>query len=277
MSDRLKYFLTGGLTVLVLAVVVFLSLPSFYGVSEKADAFPTLEYRREKGELFVDRVFNKRPPKGWLHLSELPEYVWGSVVVSEDWAFFEHSGIDYRQLWRAVRDSLFYGDRLRGASTISQQLAKNLFLSHKRSLGRKILEVRLAAALEAELSKEELLERYLNIVEWGPGVVGLREAARYYFGKQAQALEVREAALLAQLLPSPIRYGESLKQAEVTDYAQKRVEWIQAALIQAGLWEAPLAIDEELSELEDDPRSLDPEFPAPGSPAPESTVPELSE
>jgi monofunctional biosynthetic peptidoglycan transglycosylase len=161
------------------------------------------------------------------------------VVVSEDWAFFEHDGVDYRQLWSALRDRLFRGARLRGASTITQQLAKNMFLSHDRSFFRKLLEVVLARALEAELSKEEILERYLNIVEWGPDVVGLSEATVYYFQKTPRSLTVREAALLAQLLPSPVRYGKSLKAGDVTEYAEGRVTWIRSAMIQAGFLPRP--------------------------------------
>lgn len=241
MSTRVRVFFWTLLTAGSFALILFAALPLIYGVSEKANKFPSLEYQRQDGALQVNRTFHSVATADWLKLAEVPDHVWGSIVVSEDWAFFEHSGMDYRQLWRAVRDSLFRGDKLRGASTISQQLAKNLFLSHERSVGRKIFEVRLAAALESELSKEEILERYLNIVEWGPNVVGLKQAALYYFSKSVDRLSVVEAALLAQLLPSPIRYGKTLREGEITEYAQERVEWIRDAIQQAGFWGPPAA------------------------------------
>lgn len=130
-----------------------------------------------------------------------------AVVTAEDGQFCRHRGFDLGEIRAAMRAG---GARFgRGASTISQQLAKNLFLWPNRSYVRKALEVPLTATLEALWPKARILEIYLNVVEWGPGIYGAEEAARTYFGKSAAALTEREAALLAVALPNPIRRDAS--------------------------------------------------------------------
>ena len=126
------------------------------------------------------------------------------MVVAEDIGFFRHDGID----WTAVReafDEWRRGEGLRGASTITQQLAKNLFLSGERTLFRKLQEARLARALERTLGKQRILELYLNVIELGDGVLGVEAAARRYYGRSASDLDRRQAAGLAAAIPSPRR------------------------------------------------------------------------
>jgi len=114
--------------------------------------------------------------------------------------------------------------RVRGASTISQQLAKNLFLSPERTLARKVREALGTIALEASLPKGRLLEIYLNIAEWGPGVYGAGEAARFWFGKDVREVTVREAAFLATVIPSPRRFHARLHRAGVTPWWNSRID-----------------------------------------------------
>lgn len=125
-----------------------------------------------------------------------------AVLVAEDAAFYRHRGVDWYELRQAVRDAL--SDRpLRGASTITQQLARNLYLSSSRSLVRKLEEFLTARRLERTLSKGRILELYLNVAEWGPGVFGAEAAAWAYYGIPASQLDVRQAAELAATLPHP--------------------------------------------------------------------------
>jgi monofunctional biosynthetic peptidoglycan transglycosylase len=128
-----------------------------------------------------------------------------AVLVAEDDRFFRHFGFDFREIARALEDHE-RGKPLRGASTISQQTAKNLFLWEGRSLLRKGLEAYLTLILEAVLPKERILELYLNLVEWGDGVFGAEMAAQTYYGKAAAHLTRAEATRLAAILPNPRRW-----------------------------------------------------------------------
>lgn len=129
----------------------------------------------------------------------------GAVIVSEDARFYQHHGLDWTEIGRAVEEKLEDG-RLRGASTITQQLARNLFLTTRRSVLRKAAEVPLALLLELLLPKRRILELYLNVVEWGPGVFGAEAAARYHYGVAAADLTREQAARLAAILPSPRKW-----------------------------------------------------------------------
>jgi monofunctional biosynthetic peptidoglycan transglycosylase len=128
------------------------------------------------------------------------------VVAAEDASFFTHEGFD----WEGIKDAALYdlekGELKRGGSTITQQLAKNLYLSSERSLFRKAREALITRALEQQLSKDRILELYLNVAEWGNGVYGAEAAARHHFKKPAKDLTMEEAAWLAAILPSPRRY-----------------------------------------------------------------------
>ena len=155
-------------------------------------------------------------------LSALPPYVVRAVTTSEDAGFYGHHGFDFQE----IRDSIIAaadGTRVRGASTITQQLAKNLFLSREKTLSRKVREALITLALEAALSKQRLLEIYLNIIEWGPGIHGIGEAARYYFGRDARALTPKQAAFLATIIPNPIRYHVYFTRGALTETWEARV------------------------------------------------------
>jgi monofunctional biosynthetic peptidoglycan transglycosylase len=145
-------------------------------------------------------VAPRRQVVGWARTSDHLKH---AVVVSEDIDFFSHSGFAWNEVEAAVRDTVEEGKALRGASTITQQLAKNLWLSPSRNPLRKLQEVVLTWQLERTLSKRRILELYLDSVEMGPGVWGAEAAARHFFGKPARDLSVREAAQLAAGLPRP--------------------------------------------------------------------------
>ncbi len=128
-----------------------------------------------------------------------------AVVAGEDIEFFSHRGFSYPELKDALKDALGEG-RLRGASTITQQLAKNLWLSPSRNPLRKVREALLTRQLEKHLSKHRILELYLNVVEFGPGIYGAEAAALHYFGSSASQLTEEQAAQLAAGLPRPSRW-----------------------------------------------------------------------
>ena len=125
------------------------------------------------------------------------------MLVAEDSAFWQHDGVDYDQLKESMEVNLERGEFVRGASTITQQLAKNLYLSPAKNPIRKLRELLIARRLEAELSKQRILELYLNVIEWGDGIYGAEAASRTYFGKPAADLGPQESALLAAAIINP--------------------------------------------------------------------------
>lgn len=163
----------------------------------------------------------------WVPWEEISPHVAVAVLAAEDQRFPEHRGFD----WQAIGDAI--GDdsgRLRGASTLSQQLAKNLYLWPDRSWARKGLEAFLTVCLEAAWPKRRILEVYLNVVEFGPGVFGVEAAAHRYFGRSAAQLDAHQAALLAAVLPNPKRLSASTPSA----YVLQRARRIEQAARQLG-------------------------------------------
>ncbi len=157
----------------------------------------------------------------WTPWAELGESLPLAVVASEDQRFLEHFGFDVT----SIRDSVIdyaQGDSLRGASTITQQVAKNLYLWRGRSFVRKGIEAWLALLLETALPKRRILEIYLNVAEFGQGIYGARAASRMFFGREPRALSDGEAALLAAVLPNP----NGLNVSPPSDYVRERQRWI---------------------------------------------------
>lgn len=144
--------------------------------------------------------------KEWVSLDEISPYLPRAVISSEDARFCEHLGVDWTEFQGVIEDALEAGEApLRGASTIPMQTAKNLFLWDGRFAIRKILEIPVALWMDLIWSKRRMIEVYLNIVEWAPGVYGAEAAAQHHFKKSARKLSRKEAALLAAVLPNPIK------------------------------------------------------------------------
>ena len=148
--------------------------------------------------------------------SDVPPLFERALLIAEDAAFFSHHGLDLTELPKAMAANWAKGGAVRGASTITQQLAKNLFLSREKSLRRKLQELALAFLLESALGKDRILEIYLNVIEWGPALHGLRPAARHYFGKDPRALSPKEIAFLVVLIPGPVKYQRSFNEGALT-------------------------------------------------------------
>ncbi len=148
--------------------------------------------------------------------SDIPPLFVQTLLIAEDAAFFSHRGVDLTELPKALAANWAHGNAVRGASTITQQLAKNLFLSREKSLHRKLQELALAFLLESTLGKDRILEIYLNVIEWGPGLYGLRSAARRYFDKEPRALTPKETAFLVALIPGPVKYQRSFSEGALS-------------------------------------------------------------
>jgi monofunctional biosynthetic peptidoglycan transglycosylase len=145
----------------------------------------------------------------FIALRDVPPLFVRTLLLAEDAGFYGHRGIDLRELPAALLTNWSRGGAARGASTITQQLAKNLFLSRDKQLGRKLQELAITFLLESALGKDRILEIYLNIIEWGPDLRGLRSAARHYFGCEPRALTPAEMAFLVAIIPGPIKYQSS--------------------------------------------------------------------
>ena len=158
----------------------------------------------------------------WVPYERISTQLKRAVVVSEDAKFVGHEGFDWQAITKAMEKNEKRGKVVSGASTISQQLAKNLFLSGERSWLRKGQEAVITWMLESALSKRRILELYLNFAEWGEGVFGAEAAARYHFGAGAASLSASQAAFLAAILPSPRRYAPG----RATPYIAGRIETI---------------------------------------------------
>jgi monofunctional biosynthetic peptidoglycan transglycosylase len=143
----------------------------------------------------------------WVPYTRISPNLKRAVLVAEDDAFWQHQGIDMEQLKISIRNDIAKGQAIRGGSTITQQLAKNLYLSPSRDPVRKLRELIIARRMEAALSKGRIFEIYLNVIEWGDGIWGVEAAARSYFGTSASALSPDQAALLAGAIINPRVYS----------------------------------------------------------------------
>ncbi len=171
----------------------------------------------------MQRLSGQEIKHTWVPLEQVSNTVRRAVMVAEDGKFCQHQGFDFGEIRAAMRAGDGFG---RGASTITQQVAKNMFLWPGKSYVRKALEVPLTVAIEAMWSKPRILEVYLSIAEWGPGLFGIEAAAQSYFGRPASQVSERQAALLAVVLPNPIKRDVSDPSPDV----QRRAAKIQARM-----------------------------------------------
>jgi monofunctional biosynthetic peptidoglycan transglycosylase len=218
-------------------------------------------------------VLKRYPPAHWVSLSQISKKAQGAILVSEDWAFFQHHGYDEKQIQEAIRESIAEGKLTRGASTITQQVVKNLYLSKEKSLVRKARELWMASKIEKVIGKAKILELYFNIAEMGDGIFGVGQASEFYFHKPASQLSAKEGAYLAMLLPSPKRYSISFRKKELTPYSRRIIRNILNKLVMARYltpeerdleWKTPLSFETKFdstipNESQDGPSSEDEE------------------
>jgi monofunctional biosynthetic peptidoglycan transglycosylase len=196
-----KIALTAPAAVFVYLSYLYLTLPD---VRVLATANPPttafIELRADEA-----RAAGKKPRRvqTWVRYERISNNLRRAVLVAEDSAFWDHDGVDLEQLKESIEQNIEKGKAIRGGSTITQQLAKNLYLSPTRSPIRKLRELLITRRLEASLTKRRILELYLNVIEWGDGIYGAEAAARTYFGTSAGALSADQAALLAGAIINP--------------------------------------------------------------------------
>jgi monofunctional biosynthetic peptidoglycan transglycosylase len=182
-------------------IVISLSLtPPVSDLTDKKFS-TTIQVRDWQGEYHPFVVGPQNP--NWTPSNRIPAEMKWAVILAEDANFYQHEGFDVKAIKAAIKYDLEKKSLKRGASTITQQAAKNLFLSREKTITRKVKEVYLAWRMEQELTKGRIIELYLNVVELGPMVYGIGHGSRYYFGKPASALTPRECAFLAAMLPGP--------------------------------------------------------------------------
>lgn len=193
---RLRRFLRPAVYVLAIIVALPLVLTLVYAVVPPPVS--NIMLLRALGGAGID--------KQWVSLEDMSPHLPRAVISSEDARFCEHRGVDWREFQGVIEDALDKDEApVRGASTIPMQTAKNLFLWDGRFAIRKVIELPLAMWMDFVWSKQRMIEIYLNIVEWAPGVYGAEAAAQHHFGKSAKKLTKREAALLAAVLPNPVK------------------------------------------------------------------------
>jgi monofunctional biosynthetic peptidoglycan transglycosylase len=178
----------------------------------------------------LERLREERPGARlqyrWVPYQSISVHLKRAVVAAEDSRFIEHDGFDWDGIRKAYDKNVREGEVVAGGSTITQQLAKNFFLSGERAWWRKAQEAVITVMIELLMDKRRILELYLNVIEWGEGVFGAEAAARYHFGASASQLSAEQAARLAAMVPSPRRYGPGRN----TAYLQRRTQTLLARM-----------------------------------------------
>ena len=187
-----------------------------------------MEYREE---VWQEKGIKKKISASWVPLAQISPYVVKAVIIAEDDKFWSHEGFDFDAIQKALEKDLEKKTFKAGGSTISQQLAKNLYLSPSKNPIRKIKEAILTWRIEHQLSKKRIMELYLNVAEWGDGMFGVQNAARRYYGKSAGSLGPHEAAELAASLPNPRRFNPDKN----SRYAASRAERIYSIMVRRGI------------------------------------------
>lgn len=225
-------------------IAISLSLtPPVSGLADKKYS-TTIQVRDWKGNYHPFVVGPKS--RYWTPSGRIPAEMKWAVILAEDSNFYKHEGFDVKAIKNAIKYDLEKKSLKRGASTITQQTAKNLFLSREKTITRKLKEIYLAYRMEQELTKGRIIELYLNVVELGPMVYGVGHGAQYYFGKPASALTPRECAFLAAMLPGPrVAYnpyknlGKVLKRSDMILRLMRQKGVLEEGEYQAALAESP--------------------------------------
>jgi monofunctional biosynthetic peptidoglycan transglycosylase len=230
------------LSAFVLSIAVYFVYPDVSALQRanpKKSAF--MKYRENEWQ---QQGKKKKIVQRWIPLSQISPYVIKAVIIAEDDKFWSHEGFDFDAIQKAIEKDLKQKKFKVGGSTISQQLAKNLFLSPSKNPVRKLKEAILTWRLERNLSKKRIIEIYLNVAEWGDGLFGVEAAAQRYFGKPAAGLSAMESARLAAVLPNPRRYDPTGSGR----YVAYRSELIYQIMVRRGI------VIEDYDDVMDEPK-----------------------
>lgn len=191
--------------------------------------------RNDLMSCFTTKMFNVYlcpDSKNYVPLNQISRIMQKTVILTEDSLFYEHKGFDWESIEKSAKENLQGGKYKRGGSTITQQLAKNLYLSKDKTMVRKVIEAFITFQIEKHLTKREILEKYLNVVEFGKDIYGIKPASLHYFKKMPSQLDTIESAFLAMLLPNPKKYSGSFYNKKLTPFAFKRIRRIVADMYQ---------------------------------------------
>jgi monofunctional biosynthetic peptidoglycan transglycosylase len=238
----LIYIVASALLLSIGVYFVYPDMAKLKKTSPKKTAF--MEYREEEWQRQGKK---KKIIQRWVPLSQISPYAIKAVIIAEDDKFWSHEGFDYEAIQKAIEKDIKKKKFAIGGSTISQQLAKNLYLSPSKNPIRKIKEAIITWRMENNLSKKRIIELYMNVAEWGDGLFGIEAAARRYFGKPASALTAREAARLASVLPNPRKFNPT----GTSKYVEHRSERIYQIMVRRGI------VVQEYEEMMSEPRSAD--------------------
>lgn len=219
--DKKPFLTFSFLSILVVLVAIPFYMYLSHDAEELVRGYPHRSSAQEDARISIRSV----RPSYWTSLGGISRYAQSAIILSEDWSFYQHDGFDHSQMKVALEEAAT-GGRVRGASTITQQMVKNVWLTEDRTLWRKFHELILAYKADKALTKKRILEIYLNVIEFGPGIYGIARASRHYFGKHPSGLTPRESAFLAMLLPSPRRYYVSFREKKLTEFAELRIREI---------------------------------------------------
>lgn len=213
--------------VLMLAVYIMIqiSIPDVNPLINNNPSTTALMEQRKEEEKEVGKKIRIR--QQWVSFGQIPKLLKKTVRISEDANFYFHEGIDLDELKESIKKNWEKGEFARGASTITQQLAKNLYLSTEKSIWRKVKEFFITRELESTLSKNRIFHLYLNVIEYGRGIFGVAAAARYYFGKSVSELNDEEIIRLTAVIPKPL----SVRPDQNSKWLLWRCRWITGKLL----------------------------------------------
>lgn len=225
---------TAGVAILIAAalalnIAIYLVWPNVSRLKKERPGKTSFMSYRERQ--WKQEGAKKKINQQWVPLNRISPYALKAVIIAEDDKFWAHEGFDFEAIQKAVEKDLKKKQFKAGGSTISQQLAKNLYLTPSKNPIRKIKEAVLTWRLERNLSKRRIIELYLNVAEWGDGIFGIEAASLHYFKKSAIDLSAREAARLAVVLPSPLRYHPG----GGGSYPENRAETIYKIMVRRGI------------------------------------------
>ncbi len=225
-SKRIIIFITFATLLSAVFCFIFPNIAKLKKENPEKTSF--MKYREKEWRQQGKKI---RIKQTWRPISGISPYLIKAVLISEDDKFYQHEGFDFEAIQKAVEKDIKQKKFKFGGSTISQQLAKNLYLSPSKNPSRKLLEAFLTWRIEKTLSKKRILELYLNVAEWGEGIFGIEAASLHYYGKPASALNSEEAARLASVLPNPRRYNP----AGTSAYVEKRSRLIYNIMVKRGI------------------------------------------
>ena len=229
MKKLFKILIVISISALFLSIGVYFIYPD---VEKLKKSYPKktvfMEYREKEWQ---EQGKKKKIVQQWVPLSRVSPYIIKAVLIAEDDKFWSHEGFDYEAIQKAIEKDIKKRKFAVGGSTISQQLAKNLYLTPSKNPVRKIKEAILTWRIEKNLSKKRIIELYLNVAEWGDGLFGIEVASRSYFGKPSSALTAKEAARLASVLPNPRKYNPT----GTSKFVENRSDRIYQIMVRRGV------------------------------------------